>query len=501
MKREKILLLLFCLLCNLPLALTANTKSPKREFRGAWIQIINGQFMGKSPNEIKRNLISQLDALQEANINAVIFQVRAEADAFYKSGLEPWSRFLTGSQGSAPTNDFDPLEFMVQETHKRGMELHAWINPYRAALNKTKPVSMQHLSVQYPERFIEYGNQLFFNPALPANREHICNVVKDILNRYDVDAIHMDDYFYPYPQAGVSFNDDYSFALYGKDFQNRDDWRRNNVNLLIKDLHETIRQTKPWVKFGVSPFGIYRNELSDPYGSKTKGLQNYDDLYADVLLWVNKGWVDYNIPQIYWHVGHPVADYAVLVDWWAKNSSNRPLFIGHSITNTIQNADPVNPTMNQLPIKMKIQRSYQSVGGSCQWPALELVNNSGQYKDALSSYYHKDKALVPVFEFMDNVPPKKVRKTKKLWTPDGYVLFWTAPKAKDVMDEAVRYVVYCFEKGEKIDIDNAKNIVAVTPNTFYKLPYSDGKSKYTYVVTALDRIQNESKAKKVKVKL
>ncbi len=474
---------------------------PKREFRGAWIQIINGQFQGLSTEEAQRKLLTQLDALQEANINAVVFQVRAEADAFYASNLEPWSRFLTGQQGKSPNPYWDPLAFMVEECHKRGMELHAWINPFRAMTNINKDLAYSHPYIKYPERFITYGNQLFFDPALQENRNYICTIISDIVNRYDIDAIHMDDYFYPYPKAGMEFDDAASFQRLGSAYTNKDDWRRDNVNLLIKQIHETVRGIKPWVKFGVSPFGIYRNQSSDPFGSRTNGLQNYDDLYADVLLWVKKGWVDYNIPQIYWHVGHPVADYHILVDWWAKNSSNRPLFIGQSVPNTVEHADPSNPSMNQLPLKMKIQRSYQSVGGSCQWPATSVVSNEGNYKDLLSSTYHAYPALIPVFDFMDNKAPKAVRKVKKAWVSDGYVLFWSAPKAKTIMDEAVRYVVYRFERGEKIDLEDPSHIVAITPNTFYQLPYQDGKTRYTYVVTALDRLHNESKYKRKRVKL
>lgn len=476
-------------------------KYPKREFRAGWIQIINGQFQGLSTAQAQQRLLNQLDALKKANMNAVIFQIRAEGDALYESNLEPWSRFLTGQQGKAPNPYWDPLAFMVEECHKRGMELHAWINPYRAMMNINKELAYSHPYIKNPERFIQYGNQLFFDPALQENRNYICSIVSDIVNRYDVDAIHMDDYFYPYPKDGMEFNDDPSFRRLGSAYTDKGDWRRDNVNLLIKQIHETVREIKPWVKFGVSPFGIYRNERSNPFGSRTNGLQNYDDLYADVLLWVNKGWVDYNIPQIYWHVGHPVADYQVLVDWWAKNSSNRPLFIGQSVPNTIQHADPNNPNMNQLPLKMRIQRSYQSVGGSCQWPATSVVANEGRYLDALVSEYNKYPSLVPVFDFMDDKAPKSVRKVKSLWTIDGYMLFWTAPKAKTLMDEAIRYVIYRFERGQKIDLEDPSHIVAITPNEFYKLPYVDGQKKYTYVVTALDRLHNESKYKRKKVSL
>lgn len=474
---------------------------PKREFRAAWIQSVNGQFRGMPTEKLKQNLIGQLNSLQKAGINAIIFQVRPEADALYASRLEPWSRFLTGVQGKAPEPYWDPMQFMIDECHKRGMEFHAWINPYRTKTTLKSELAPNHVYNIHPEWFVTYGDQLYFDPALPESRRHICMVVSDIVSRYDVDVIHMDDYFYPYPIKGKDFPDDASFARFGGGFSNKGDWRRSNVNVLIKKLHETIREIKPWVKFGVSPFGIYRNESSDPLGSKTKGLQNYDDLYADVLLWAREGWIDYNIPQIYWHIGHPVADYETLVKWWARNTENRPLFIGQSVMNTVQNADPKNPSINQLPRKMALQRAYQTIGGSCQWPASAVVENVGKYRDALIAEYHKYPALPPVFDFIDNEAPAKVRKMKPVWTEDGYILFWTAPKYKEEMNRAVQYVVYRFNDKEKVNIDDPSHIVAITRDNFYKLPYEDGKTKYRYVVTALDRLHNESKSVGKKIKL
>ena len=499
--RKLILLLALFLATGVGAQIQQQSPYPKREFRGAWIQAVNGQFRGIPTEKLKQTLIDQLNSLQGAGINAIIFQVRPEADALYASQLEPWSRFLTGVQGQAPSPYWDPMQFMIDECHKRGMEFHAWINPYRVKTSLKSELSPNHLYNIHPEWFVTYNNQLFFDPALPESRRHICMVVADIVSRYDVDAIHMDDYFYPYPAKGMDFPYDASFARYGGGFTNRADWRRSNVNILIQKIHETIRGLKPWVKFGISPFGIYRNEKNDPLGSKTNGLQNYDDLYADVLLWARNGWVDYNIPQIYWQIGHPAADYETLVKWWAKNTENRPLFIGQSVMNTIQNADPKNPSMNQLPRKMALERAYQTIGGSCQWPASAVVENAGKYRDALVQEYHKYPALVPVFDFMDDKAPGKVRKVKKVWTEDGYMLFWTPPKAKDEMDRAVQYVVYRFGDKEKVNIDDASHIVAVTRNNFYKLPYKDGKNKYRYVVTALDRLHNESKSVSKKVKL
>lgn len=489
-------LLLLCII-----SATAQQAYPKREFRGAWIQCVNGQFQGMSPQVMKSTLIKQLDNLKGAGINAIIFQVRAECDALYQSQYEPWSRFLTGVQGLPPSPMWDPLQFMIDECHKRCMELHAWINPYRAKTKGTTALSPIHPYKKNPSLFVEYGGQLYFDPGYPESRKYICKIVRDIVSRYDVDAIHVDDYFYPYPVNGVDFPDNLSFAEYGRGFSNRGDWRRDNVNVLMKELHETIHACKPWVKFGVSPFGIYRNKRSNPNGSDTNGLQNYDDLYADVLLWVNNGWVDYNIPQIYWEIGHPAADYDKLIRWWARNSSARPLFIGQDVVRTVTKADLQNPNQNQMPAKYKLQRAFPTVQGSCQWYAAAVVENKGGYRDMLTKVYHKYPAIVPASPFIYSKAPDKVKKLKPIWTPDGYILFWTAPNAKHVMDEAVEYVVYRFGKKEKINLNDATHIVTITRNTFYKLPYTNGDSKYKYVVTALNRLKNESKAVKKSVKL
>ena len=259
--KSKVLLIWLAMLLFVAGSVKAQTMHPKREFRGAWIQCVNGQFQGMPTEQMKATLIRQLDNLKGAGINAIIFQVRAECDALYASTYEPWSRFLTGLQGKAPQPGWDPLRFMVEECHKRGMELHAWINPYRAQTKGTTALSPMHPYNKYPNLFVRYGGQLYFDPGYPESRAYICKIVRDIVSRYDIDAIHMDDYFYPYPNPGEEFPDNISFAAYGRGFTNKADWRRDNVNVLIKEIHETVRSCKPWVKFGVSPFGIYRNTI------------------------------------------------------------------------------------------------------------------------------------------------------------------------------------------------------------------------------------------------
>ena len=475
---------------------TKENITPKREFRGAWIQAVNGQFMGMNEVEMKSYLTTMLDNLQKINVNAIIFQVRVEGDALYPSPYEPWSRYLLGQQGKNP--GWDPLAFMVAEAHKRNMELHAWINPYRARTKGTKVVADNHQSRVQPSNFIEYEGQLYFNPSLQANRDHICKVITDIVTRYDVDGLHIDDYFYPYPVNGKPFNDDKWFRASG--YENKALWRRSNVNNLIEQIHKTVRSIKPWVKFGVSPFGIYRNEKSWEWGSRTNGLQSYDDLNADVLYWIDEGWVDYCIPQIYWEIGHKAADYEALVEWWAKYAAARPLYIGQDVNRTVKAKDTKNPARHQLVQKMDMQRAYTSVKGSCLWDAASAANNVGGYRDILAQNYHCYPALMPASPFIDDDAPKKVKGVRLIDDAGGKVLVWLPRECDDAMNAPAKYVVYRFAKGEKKLLSSAANIVAITDKTYYKIPATE-KGKITYVVTVLDRVQNESKGVKCKVKL
>ena len=479
------------------------TQSPaKREFRAAWIQAVNGQWIGMTTQQMQKTLTYQLDELWKDGVNAIIFQVRPECDALYKSDIEPWSRFLTGEQGKAPSPYWDPLQWMVDECHKRGMELHAWINPYRARTKTTKELASNHIAARKPEWCFEYDGLLILNPGVPQTRDYICKVVDDIVSRYDIDGLHIDDYFYPYPVAGVPINDDREFERYNNGFSNRGDWRRDNVNVFIKQLYKTIHDRKPWVKFGVSPFGIYRNSKSDPkVGSATNGTQNYDDLYADVLLWVNNGWVDYCVPQLYWEIGHKAADYKTLINWWDKHAANRPLYIGEDVERTVKYPDPDNPNSHQMGAKFRLHKQMPNVKGTVLWYAKTTVDNVGNYGAALRGNYWRYKALQPNMPFIDDKAPAKPKKVKQVKTDDGYVLFWTGPKASGWKDKAVKYVVYRFAENEDINLADPSKIVAVTANTFYKLPYKDGSTKWKYVVSSLDRMSNESNGVVVKVKL
>lgn len=467
---------LYSFLLLLSAALGVSAESPKQEFRGAWLHTVyQGQYKKQTTAQNQAYLRNLLDSLQLTGVNAVIFQVRPQADAFYDSKLEPWSRFLT-DDGAKPKPYWDPLQFMVEECHKRGMELHAWLNPYRVTTNAKQTLPKGHIYHKHPERFVRYDGKMYFNPGLPENREFIGKVVEDIVSRYDIDAIHFDDYFYPYPAKGKDFDDAAAFAKYGKGMA-RDDWRRHNVDLLIEELNTRIKKLKPWVRFGISPFGIWRNKTSDPRGSDTNGLQNYDALYADVLLWEEKGWIDYLLPQLYWELDHKAASSRILADWWNENSGhNRHLYIGQDVERCI--------SKGELGEKVEISRSRQNVAGNCWWPGYSVTRNSGGVADSLANNLQKDIALVPPSSWLSSTPPAAPAKVS---VEPGGVIAWQAPAPQGKIGDVTRFVIYRFDSLENIDVNDASAIIAVVPDMSFKTTEPG-----TYVVSALDRVNNES---------
>lgn len=477
---------------------------PKREFRGAWIHTVgNRQMRTMSVEQIKALFINTLDSLKLAECNTVIFQVRPTADALYKSELEPWSRYLTGVQGKAPEGDWDPLAFMIEESHKRGMELHAWCNPYRVTSEETDTLCADHIYFKKPEIFVKHGKQIYFNPCEPASREHTVKVISDIVSRYDVDAIHFDDYFYPYPIEGEEFDDQAAFEKYGPDHgytkpEQKADWRRYNVTLLIKELNEAIKSIKPWVRFGISPFGIHRNKKDTPdgSGSETNGLSNYEQLFADVPLWVEKGYIDYNVPQIYWKIGHPKADYDILIHWWNDNTPKGHFYVGQNI-GTFGEPDLNNPATTQMKRKMELVRTLPNVHGNVWWPGWSIIRNSHNIADSLINVYQKYPALVPVYSDLDKKAPKPLSDIAK----DGHYIRWqqNVKDAANPMQKALFYIVYCFPEGVKVDIGNSGYILKITDALQYNV-IEENKNHGAgckYVVTVVDRCWNESAPSKI----
>jgi len=470
----------------------------KREFRGTWIHTVGqGKYAAMDQATMKNYFIVLLDSLQRTGINTVIFQVRPEADAWFQSPYEPWSRYITGEQGKDP--GWDPLAFMVEECHKRNMDLHAWLNPYRVRTSPEKTLIPDHLFFRNRWMFVEYGDYIWFDPGIPACRKHILKIVRDIVERYDIDAIHMDDYFYPYPVEGQRFDDSKSFKEYGLPMgfteETKADWRRENVNSLIRELYETIHQTKPWVRFGISPFGIYRNAGNGKNGSKTNGFTNYDGLYADILKWIKEGWIDYVIPQLYWEIGHRVADYETLICWWAANRGQVALYIGQDVVRTIK---PDSLKRGQLNQKMVMAADMTEVTGHCFWPAYELENNAGGIVDSLKTTYFRYPALHPADNSYDLIPPKPVRNLKQTTSEGLKVLSWQSPESGTENDKASYYVVYGFKKSEEVNLNNPANIVSISRDRRYVLPTKTPLKKFA--VTALDRFHNESKPETIELK-
>jgi uncharacterized lipoprotein YddW (UPF0748 family) len=477
----------------------AGGMNPKREFRGVWIQTVyQSEYKDMKPDQMRADFVRKLNYLRACGINAVLFQVRPEADAFYNSPLEPWSRFFTGVQGLAPEGDFDLMQFLIEECHKRNMEFHAWLNPYRAGASGSNDFAPSHIMYTHPGRFVKYDDLIYFDPGQPQNRKFICTVVEDIVRRYDVDGIHLDDYFYPYPVSGVPFPDDRSFNRFGKEAgfteETRGDWRRQNVNSLIREMYEAIHAVKPWVRFGISPFGIYRNAGSTPdaSGSFTNGLQSYDDLYTDVLLWAREGWIDYVIPQLYWEIGHQAADYANLVNWWNNHSEGRHLYVGQDVARTMK--------AGQLTTKMSYERVLPHISGNCFWPANEILWNNTGVGDSLRTHYHRYPALLPSYSHQNRHAPGKVKDLSAEFSPDGVLFRWNAQLTSDPAD-ARYFVVYVFPEKGKMDINDPSRILALTSRTSYTLPYNRLKGNLRIVVTAVNRFHNESGKTQIKIKL
>ena len=312
-------------------------RTRRRELRGMWIASVTNtdwpSAPGLAPAEQRQELLDLLDVAVERRLNAVMVQVRPTADAFWPSPYEPWSQYLTGTQGRDP--GWDPLGTAVHEAHRRGLELHAWFNPYRVAMTDDPgTLAPTHPARLHPDWVLPYGGKLYYNPGLPEVRRFVEDAMLDAVRRYPLDAVHWDDYFYPYPVAGQTFADDDAYARYGAGFADRNAWRRNNTDLLVSETAARIKRIRPGTDFGISPFGVWRNAANDPLGSATQaGVQTYDDLHADTRGWVKRGWLDYIAPQIYWNIGFAAADYAVLVPWWSDvvAGTRAKLYVGEAL--------------------------------------------------------------------------------------------------------------------------------------------------------------------------
>jgi uncharacterized lipoprotein YddW (UPF0748 family) len=384
-----------------------------REFRAAWVASVSNIDWPSKPGlttaQQQAELIAILDKLVELRMNAIVLQVRPAADALYRSSIEPWSDFLTGKMGRAPDPYYDPLTFATAEAHKRGLEMHVWINPYRAKHPATSSVSASHISRTHPELVRKYGPFLWMDPGDPAVRARTTKVVLDLVRRYDIDGVHMDDYFYPYPETKrgreIEFPDASTYRRYRRRGGTlaRDDWRRQNVNLLVKELYDGIHAVKPWVRFGISPFGIWR----PGHPASVRGLDQYDKLYADARKWLNEGWVDYFTPQLYWAVDRPEQRYPVLLEWWAQqNLKGRHLWPGNytgKVAFTGASAWRTDEVLEQI----RLTRAQPAATGNVHFSMKVFLENPDSLDERLMSEVYTGPALVPASPWLGRGAPAR----------------------------------------------------------------------------------------------
>jgi uncharacterized lipoprotein YddW (UPF0748 family) len=479
------------------------------EMRGVWVATVANIDWPTKPNlsteRQKVEIDSIFDVCKTMGLNAVFVQIRPAGDAFYPTKYAPWSKYLTGKQGKAPEPYYDPLDYMVKSAHKRRLEFHAWLNPYRATFDlDTAALAPTHLLRSLPDAqkakwFFRYGKKYYFNPANPSVIVHLQDIVGDIVTRYDVDGIHFDDYFYPYPEGGESLADYSEFSANTRGFASIEDWRRDNVNQLVQGVSKKIRSIKPYVKFGISPFGVWRNIAKDPQnGSDTRaGLTCYDDLYADVLTWLQKDWVDYVAPQLYWTIGYAPADYQKLVKWWSEHSFGKHIYIGHAAykIGSSQN-DPSWNNADQTSRQIKMNRENDRIKGSIFYSAKQLLKNPLGVQDSLVASLFNYPALSPAFTSRSKVPPATPKICKIKGSPSTISLAWNTCEVNTGEEMPYYFGIYRFSGDLVGDFRDPYNLLAITPFNSDRWIYEDLTANpgeyYTYVVTAYNRFNVES---------
>ncbi|ASE61502.1 glycoside hydrolase family 10 protein [Chryseobacterium indologenes] len=468
-----------------------NLPEIKREFRGAWIASV-ANINWPSRNDLtvdqqKAEAIAMLDMLKNNNFNAAIFQIRPSADALYTSNIEPWSYFLTGETGTAPYPNYDPLQFWIDESHKRGLELHVWLNPYRAHHTNGGSVNSLSMANKLSDIVVRLKNGMYwFDPANPKTQGHVSNVVKDIVQRYDIDAIHFDDYFYPYAtyNKGADFPDNATWNAYVSSGGNlsRADWRRDNVNKFVERIYKEIHAEKSHVKFGISPFGIWK----PGYPAGIVGSSQFDELYADAKLWLNKGWVDYFSPQLYWPIDSKGQGFESLLSWWqSENTMNRHLWPGLN-TVEIKVSDRPAEIKNQIEISRNILKKD---AGEIHWSIAGLTKNANMLP-ALKNGPYSEKALIPKTPWIKAVPLQ----TPTLFITDNGSFAQTSWSSKN-MSNVFQWVLFKQYNGiwetEILTLDTLSKDIP---------KFKDGKKLGALAIKAIDRLGNESDymAKKVK---
>jgi uncharacterized lipoprotein YddW (UPF0748 family) len=485
---------------------------PKRQLRAMWIaSVVNIDWpsrRGLSVEAQKAEYLRLLDEAEAYRLNAVFVQVRPTADAFWPSPYEPWSEWLTGVRGRDP--GYDPLDFLLTEAHKRNLEFHAWFNPYRVSMpapggagvdiNQLAP---NHPVRQHPDWVVPYpinaaGARLYYNPGIPEVRAFVEDAIMHAVENYDIDGVHFDDYFYPYPAAGQQFADGDTYARYGGGFTNVHDWRRDNINLLVSELYQRIHAAKPWVKFGISPFGIWRNKATDPLGSQTNGLQSYDAIYADSRRWVREGWVDYINPQVYWNIGFTVADYAKLVPWWADVVDGTPvhLYVGQA-TYKIGTGGAWNDPA-ELSRHLTFNRNYPQVHGDVHFSAVQMRANRLGAIDRLVAEQYSRPALIPISSRLGGAPPPHPVITWLEHVQHRVRMTIQPTAVGEDGPSSTAYAVYRLDSFDQLEtgLQDATFMLGTVRADGGEASFEDRTAVpgrlYWYVATALDRLHHES---------
>ena len=409
-----------------------------REFRGVWVATVDNidwpSKRGLPVEKQKAELVAIMDKAAFLHLNAIIFQVRPACDALYDSQLEPWSEYIMGKQGQAPDPYYDPLVFAIDEAHKRGMELHAWINPYRARHPSSKSaLAANHISKAQPAIVRKYGTHLWLDPGEPATQQWSLDVVMDIVKRYDVDGIHVDDYFYPYRESDsakheIPFPDDASYKKYadGGGTLNRDDWRRENVNQFIQKVYKSVKAEKPWVKVGVSPFGIYR----PGYPAQIKGFDAYQEIYCDSRKWLQEGWLDYLAPQLYWPIAQTPQSYPVLLKWWTEqNPQNRHIWAGN-YTSRVGEGGKKGYTADEIVNQIKATRNQPGATGNVHFSMATLRDDRQGLDEKLAQSVYQSPALIPASPWLSSKQPGQPLMLIQIDPNTNDVkLAWSAPQS------------------------------------------------------------------------
>lgn len=485
----KTLLIIFSLI-----AFSALSQSPKHEMRGLWICTAYNLDWPSTANldsaQQKKELIEILDNAQSLHLNTIYFQVRSAGDAYYKSKTEPWSHWLTGKQGKAPL--YDPLEFIIKECHKRNMELHAWFNLFRAVSHhKFSPPTKTHFAYEHPDWVYLAEKKKMLDPGVPAARKYSVEVINEVIENYDIDGVHLDDYFYYQEKDGYKIPDFTTFKKYGQGFNNIKNWRRNNLDLLISDIYTNIKSRKPYVKFGISPIPVWRHKHQDTKGSDTKiATSCYDEYYADTHKWYTKGWVDYMLPQAYWGIKHPYVGYNKTVGWWNKIGTGRHVYIGQAIYKVGNDNRAGWKSTQEIHQQIKYNRTATNILGQGFYRAKNLTNAKFNLIDEIKKNEYKHLSIPPPMPWLDSIPAEAPLMLNYTTHNDTHTLTWPSSKIAKDRQKATYYILYEFSPDKELNLKQASNIIGITSQN--SLNISAKNQDKIYIITASDRLHNES---------